>query len=71
MNEFAAAARNAQQLLQSVMARRMPRTLRTLSQGFAAFTAGGRTIPLGDNGELLKDLAARAGDSVRSSPLAC
>jgi hypothetical protein len=37
------------------------RALDTLSIGFAALVAGSRSIPLGDNGALLKELAARAG----------
>jgi hypothetical protein len=30
-----------------------------LSDGFAALIAGSRTIPLGDNGDLLRELALR------------
>jgi hypothetical protein len=40
-----------------------PRALDTLSLAFAAFVAGSRSIPMGDNGALLRELAARAGQS--------
>ena len=40
---------------------RKSRALQALSIAFAAFVTGSRTIPLGDNGALLRDLAARAG----------
>ncbi|HWJ35535.1 MAG TPA: hypothetical protein VNR70_09710 [Steroidobacteraceae bacterium] len=40
---------------------RMPRAYHALSIAFAALVTGSRTIPLGDNGTLLHDLAARAG----------
>jgi hypothetical protein len=39
------------------------RVLRTFELGFAALTTGARSIPLGDNGSLLRALAARAGES--------
>jgi len=44
-----------------------PRAVDTLSVAFAALVAGSRSIPMGDNGALLRELAARAG---RSRPLA-
>ncbi len=59
MNELAVAARNVQALVRTVAAPRARRAIRTLSVAFAALTAGSRTIPLGDNGELFKDLARR------------
>jgi hypothetical protein len=37
------------------------RAFDTLSLAFAAFVAGSRSVPLGDNGALLRELAARAG----------
>jgi hypothetical protein len=37
----------------------------SLSLAFAALVTGSRTIPLGDNGSLLRELALR---NVRSSP---
>ncbi len=59
MNELAVAARNVRALVQTVAAPRARRAIHTLSVAFAALTAGSRTIPLSDNGELLKDLARR------------
>ncbi len=47
--------------------RRAHRTFDTLSLAFAALVAGSRSIPMGDNGALLRELAARAG---RSGPRA-
>ena len=41
--------------------RRLDRAVRGLAIAFAALVAGSRSIPLGDNGSLIKDLAARAG----------
>jgi hypothetical protein len=41
--------------------RRIDRAARGLAIAFAALVAGSRSIPLGDNGSLIKDLAARAG----------
>jgi hypothetical protein len=38
----------------------LPHALETLSLGFAAFVAGSRSVPMGDNGALLSELAARA-----------
>jgi hypothetical protein len=38
------------------------RTLHAVAAGFAALVAGSRTIPLGDNGALLRELAARLTD---------
>jgi hypothetical protein len=38
-----------------------PRAFDTLSLAFAAFVAGSRSIPMGDNGYLIRELAARAG----------
>jgi hypothetical protein len=35
---------------------------KAISMGLAAFAAGSRAIPLGDNGELLRALAARVAD---------
>jgi hypothetical protein len=43
--------------------RRARRTFDTLSLAFAAMVAGSRSIPMGDNGALLRELAARAGRS--------
>jgi hypothetical protein len=40
---------------------RAPRALDTLSLAFAAFLTGARWVPMGDNGALLRELAARAG----------
>ena len=40
-----------------------PRVFDTLSLAFAALVAGSRSIPMGDNGVLLRELAARAGRS--------
>jgi hypothetical protein len=37
-----------------------PRAFDTLSLAFAAFVAGSRSVPMGDNGALLRELAARA-----------
>jgi hypothetical protein len=62
MNEFAVAARNAQELLRTMLSHGIPRTLHALSTAFAALTTGSRAIPLGDNGELLRKLAIRAGE---------
>jgi len=47
--------------------RRARRAFDVLSLAFAALVAGSRSIPLGDNGALLRELAARAG---RSGPRA-
>ena len=43
--------------------RRAHRAFDTLSLAFAALVAGSRSIPMGDNGALLHELAARAGRS--------
>jgi hypothetical protein len=37
-----------------------PRAVDALSLAFAALVAGSRSVPLGDNGALLRELAARA-----------
>jgi len=37
-----------------------PRAFDTLSLAFAAFVTGSRSVPMGDNGALLRELAARA-----------
>jgi hypothetical protein len=37
----------------------VPHAIETLSLGFAAFVAGSRSVPMGDNGALLRELAAR------------
>ena len=65
MNEIYIIARVAQALVTvSIVARR---AVDVLSLAFAALVAGSRTIPLGDNGALLRELAARTG---RSGPRA-
>lgn len=64
MKEIHVIARVAQTLL----VRWAPRALDTLSVGFAALLAGSRSIPLGDNGALLTELAARAGRARRRAP---
>jgi hypothetical protein len=33
--------------------------IQLIASGFASFVAGSRTIPLGDNGKLISELAAR------------
>jgi hypothetical protein len=48
-------------------ARTIARITHWFSDGFAALLTGSRTIPLGDNGELLRDLALR---TERSAPAA-
>ena len=47
--------------VKSTEKRWVPRALDALSVAFAAFVAGSRSIPMGDNGALLRELAARAG----------
>jgi hypothetical protein len=42
-----------------------PRAVDALSLAFAALVAGSRSVPLGDNGALLRELAARAARSGR------
>lgn len=67
MNEFAVAARNAQELIRTLLIDGAPRAYRVVSAAFAALTAGSRAIPLGDNGELLRNLAVRSGEAARSA----
>jgi hypothetical protein len=38
------------------------RTLRIFADAFAAFVAGSRIVPLGDNGPLIRELALRLKD---------
>jgi hypothetical protein len=40
---------------------RMTRLLRTLAAAFDALVTGSRTIPLGDNGMLIRELGERSG----------
>jgi hypothetical protein len=40
---------------------RLPGAIRTVSIGINALLTGSRAIPLGDNGVLLRELAARSG----------
>ena len=40
---------------------RVARALHALRSAFAAMVAGSRAIPLGDNGALFRELAARIG----------
>jgi hypothetical protein len=44
------------------LVRILRRVSRTLSLGFAALTTGARSVPLGDNGKLLRALAAHVGN---------
>jgi hypothetical protein len=44
----------------SVVAGRAAGVVRAIKFAFAALAAGSRTAPLGDNGQLVRDLAARA-----------
>ncbi len=46
-------------MLTNKLSQRMPRAVNSLALAFAALVTGSRTIPMGDNGALLRDLAAR------------
>ncbi len=70
MNELAVAARNVRALVQTVVVARAPHAIHALAGAFAALTAGSRAIPLGDNGELFKELAKRTRPCHRFPPKA-
>jgi hypothetical protein len=44
------------------IAQSVPRIARFLEAAFDALVTGSRTIPMGDNGAVLRDLAARRGE---------